>query len=578
MPKDQNEIHQVTSGGALFSRLKKLGVDYMFCNSGTDFPPIIEGIAEAEAKGIELPKALVISHEHAALGMAHGYYAATGNPQAVILHTNVGLANGAIGMINAACDHAPLILMSGRTPITEKARFGSRTVPIGWGQEMRDQTALVRETSKWDYELKFPEQVPELLDRAHAIATSTPAGPVYMSLPREVLCEPCPIEALEAPITMRATKLAAPEVDLALLADSLADAKAPLIIAQRGAGDETGFQALARLTEDWGIPVCQYWAIALAISYEHPCCVGSNVEPWLSQADVILVLDGLSPWAPELHKHRSSATVINLGPDPLHQRFPVRNYRSDLSITGELSDALIRLEALMAKRTRGRKKTITARRAAVATQSAAIAKASLKTAKAGAAFPMTKAYVAHCIGEAIRGINSTVLCELGCPLDHVRPTKPDQWRDLPHAGGLGWSLPTAMGMKLANQDKLIIATMGDGSYMFANPVACHQIAEGHSLPVLSVILNNQEWNAVRRAAIGLYPDGYAAHANQMPLTSLSPSPDFAKVVEASRGHGETVHDPARLPEALKRSIDIVTNEKRSAVINVIVGEPVTALS
>ena len=69
---------------------------------------------------------------------------------------------------------------------------------------MRDQAALVREATKWDYEVRFPEQVPELLDRAYAIAMSTPKGPVYLSLPREVLCEPCPAEALDAPINMRA--------------------------------------------------------------------------------------------------------------------------------------------------------------------------------------------------------------------------------------------------------------------------------------------------------------------------------------------------------------------------------------
>ena len=75
---------EVTAGAALFTRLKALGVDYVFCNSGTDFPPIIEGLAEAAAKDVALPEAVVIPHEHAALGMAHGYYLATGAAQAVI--------------------------------------------------------------------------------------------------------------------------------------------------------------------------------------------------------------------------------------------------------------------------------------------------------------------------------------------------------------------------------------------------------------------------------------------------------------------------------------------------------------
>lgn len=97
----------MSAGSALFSRLKALGVDYVFCNSGTDFPPIIEGLAEAAALKNPLPEAIVIPHENAALGMAHGYYFATGRPQAVMLHTNVGLANGSIGAINAAMDQVP---------------------------------------------------------------------------------------------------------------------------------------------------------------------------------------------------------------------------------------------------------------------------------------------------------------------------------------------------------------------------------------------------------------------------------------------------------------------------------------
>ena len=73
--------------------------------------------------------------------------------------------------------------------VTEESRFGTRRVPIGWGQEMHDQATLVREACKWDHELRFPEQVPGLVDRTTAIAGSTPKGPVYLSLPQEVLCE-----------------------------------------------------------------------------------------------------------------------------------------------------------------------------------------------------------------------------------------------------------------------------------------------------------------------------------------------------------------------------------------------------
>ena len=118
------------------------------------------------------------------MGMAHGYYFASGRAQAVVLHTNVGLANGAIGAINAATDHVPVLLMSGRTPTLEEGRFGARTVPIGWGQEMRDQAALVREACKWDYELRFPEQVPSCSTGRTRSPARRPGDPCTSACPR----------------------------------------------------------------------------------------------------------------------------------------------------------------------------------------------------------------------------------------------------------------------------------------------------------------------------------------------------------------------------------------------------------
>ena len=189
---------------------------------------------------------------------------------------------------------------------------------------------------------------------------------------------------------------------------------------------------------------------------------------------------------------------------------------------------------------------------------------------AGNALPMTKAYVAHCVGEAVRDHDNTVLCELGCPLDQVRPTAFGSWRDLPHSGGLGWSLPTAMGMKLAEPDRLIVATMGDGSYMFANPVACHQIAEANDLPLLTIVFNNGVWNAVRKTTKMMYPEGKAARANTMPMSSLDPSPDYAMIAAASRAWSATIEDGKDLPDALDQALKVIRTEKRQAMIEVMV--------
>ncbi|MEW9807914.1 thiamine pyrophosphate-requiring protein [Mesorhizobium sp. ZMM04-5] len=558
----------LTAGGALLVRLKAIGVDYVFCNSGTDFPPIIEGLAEAAAKGIALPTAVVIPHESAAMGMAHGYYLATGRSQAVIAHTNVGLANCAIGAINAAVERVPVLLFSGRTPTTEKDRFGTRTVPIGWGQEMRDQTALVREAAKWDYELRFPEQAAEIVDRAWAIANSTPRGPVYVSLPREVLCEPAPADDLDAPPRMQPSVTHPNPKLVAEAARLLAEAENPVIFAQHGTGDAGAFEALSALADDWGIPVCQYWAVALAMPTDHPMAAEANPAKLIERADAILVLDALAPWSPQLHRPKADCTIVQIGQDPLSARTPVRNFRSDLSIACDVADGIRALKAEMDALRLGRADRVALRREAVAAENAKARETMLATAEAGQSGMMTKDWVSLCLSRALQGIDATVLSELGCPmapmsLDHHRA-----WYQEPHAGGLGWSFPAALGMQLADRDRLIVATMGDGSYMFSNPVACHQVAEALELPVLVVVVNNAEWGAVRQSVLGVYPGGYAARSNAMPLTQLSPVPDFVKVAEASRAWARRVEDGPALGAALAEALDHVRNKRGLALLDV----------
>lgn len=560
-------LGSITAGGAIFTRLKALGVDYVFANSGTDFPPIIEGLAEAHAKNITLPRALAIPHEHAAMGMAHGYYLMSGRAQAVMLHTNVGLANGATGAINAACDHVPMVLMSGRTPVTEQGRAGSRSVPINWGQEMRDQTALVREACKWDYELRFPEQVGSLIDRAHAIANSTPKGPVYLALPREILCEQTPRDGLEGPASIAPVTAAGDPVAIARAAAWLAGARAPLVIAQRGSGDAASFAAFAKWAWEWGIAVCSWWATHLAISTEHPCHVGTDPGPWLAKADVVLVLDSLAPWVPGRHRLARGAKVINMGPNPLFSRFPVRNFPSHLSIAGENALTIPALIKAMGRTTRD-KAAIAGRRERLARASRSGREKLRKQALADTARGITKALVSACLGEALTGLPASVFSELGTQLGVLRREEHRSWFQEPYSGGLGWSFPAAMGAQLAAPERVCVATMGDGSYMFANPTVCHQIAEALALPVLAIVLNNEEWGAVRASVRGLYPAGYAARANQMPLTALKPSPDFTLTAAASRAWAQQVSRAGDLPGAIAQALRVVRQERRHALLEV----------
>ncbi|MEM7378486.1 MAG: thiamine pyrophosphate-requiring protein [Pseudomonadota bacterium] len=563
-----NSTHAVTAGGALFGKLKALGVDYVFANSGTDFPPIIEGLIEARDQGIPLPEALVVPHEHVAMGMAHGYTLLTGRAQAVMLHTNVGLANGSIGAINAACDQVPVFMMSGRTPVAEGGRFGARTVPIGWGQEMFDQTALVREACKWDYELKFPDQVSPVLDRGWSIANSTPRGPVYLSLPREVLCEPCPPDGLNAPSALRPVRTA-PDADaLAEAAARLAEAERPLIIAQRGAGSDTAFAALSAFVDTGAIPLSHYWANQIAIPMSSPCHVDWFPDTLLREADVVLVLDALAPWWPDRAAPHPDATVIQLGPDPLFARStPMRSFRSDVTLAGDTAPTLLAL--IDAVHARGFNTAhVAARRETVTKTAQAARDAARADARRGSGAPMSKAWVSHCLGNAIRSERASVFHELGCPLPALELDTHLSYFQEPHAGGLGWGLPAAMGAQLADPERLCFATVGDGSYLFANPAVCHQVCEALSLPVITLVLNNEEWGAVRHSVEGLYPGGHARRSNDVPLTSLRPSPDFTLTAQASRAHTETVTDGSALPAALARAIEVARGECRQVLLNI----------
>jgi len=564
---DKMDGGTITAGGAVFGKLKALGVDHVFANSGTDFPPIIEGLIEATQTGLDLPVPITVPHEHVAVGMAHGYYQVSGKVQAVMLHTNVGLANGVTGAINAWCDQIPMLIMSGRTPVMEKGRFGARTVPIGWGQEMFDQTAMLREVTKWDYELRFPEQVTDLFDRGWAIASSTPKGPIYLSLPREVLCEQTPPDGLQTPSKQAPVIAAATPEDLKTAADLLAAAKTPLIISQRGAGSPEAFSALGGFLSDWALPLSHYWANQLSVPLSHPMQIGAAPEAVLGEADVVLVINSLAPWWPDKVTLRDDIKVIQLGPDPLFARTPIRNFQADVTLAGETADTLLALIAEMKARPRD-DDNLEARRQRIAHLSADRRRTVVELAERGRGSPMSKDWVALCLGKAIKGRKASIFHELGCPLEPLDLDSPDSYFQEPHSGGLGWGLPAALGAQLAEPDRLIFATMGDGSYMFANPTACHMVAEAQGLPVITLVLNNEEWGAVRQSVTGTYKEGLASRANDVPLTSLRPSPDFTRTAEASRAHTETVTDGEALPEALERAIKVASEEKRQVLLNI----------
>ena len=555
-----------TVAGRLLARLGR-HVDYIFANTGTDFPPIIEALARAEASGATLPTAIVVPHENVAVGMAYGHTMVSGRPQAVMVHVNVGTANAVCGLINASRARVPMLLAAGRSPYHETGAHGARNRTIQWAQEMFDQAGLVREAVKWDYELSRGEHVEAVIDRAIAVALSEPMGPVYLTMPREVLAEPG--DAAAAPPAAAPAMPPGPNpqaIDEA--AAILADAQRPLIVTGNAGRSAAGFDALARLAGRHAIPVVSFFARSLCIASDHPMNLGYEPGPMLAEADAVLVVECDVPWIPSLQGPPAGCRVIHLGVDPLFSRYPVRSFPCNLAIDAAPELALPALDAALSGQAVD-PDTIAARRAALAARAAELRAGWQRAAtESRGERPISVAWLSHCIGRVVDE-NTIVLNELGLSPAHLTLQRPGSYFGLSPAGGLGWGLGAALGAKLAAPDKLVIASMGDGAYMFGNPTPAHYVSRAHDLPVLYIVSNNAGWGAVRAATRAMYPDGAAQQRNAMPLTALDPMPDFETVVAASGGYGERVEDPAALPDALDRAVRAVREEGRQALLNVI---------
>src|SRR3989442_8478581 len=130
---------------------------------------------------------------------------------AVMAHVSVGTANMICAAMNAARENVAILLTAGRSPLTEMGALGARDGYIHWAQEMYDQAGMLREIVKWDYELRSGEQLATIVDRALAIAASEPRGPVYLTLPREVIAAPMPeFGAALPPARLQAAEPSAP--------------------------------------------------------------------------------------------------------------------------------------------------------------------------------------------------------------------------------------------------------------------------------------------------------------------------------------------------------------------------------
>ncbi len=549
---------------AFLRALADHGTDYFFVNPGTDFPPIVEAFSRAKKTNAKVPKPILVPHENLAVGMAHGAYMMTGRPQAVMVHVNVGTANTINNLTNLSRDRVPLILAAGRTPITEKGTFGSRSRPIHWAQEMFDQAGMVRELVKWDYELRVPGQIGDVVARGVEVAMAHPRGPVYLVLPREPLAA-----ALAEPVgpTKPRPQAAAAYPDprtIATLAEWIAAAERPLIVTSTLPAEAV--HQLERLAERCAIPVVTHSPRSVCLPSSHSMHFGFEPGALLADADLVIALESDVPWIPHLQHPPGGCRVAHIGEDPFYVRYPMRSFPSDLALQAGPTQALDALARAVEPRLQMADARIAARRARLTermrTRRAHLAKDS------ASGTTISPEYLSRVIGETV-GKDAVIINEYPLRPDHCAREKPGTFFALGPAGGLGWGFGAALGAKLAAPDNFVVATLGDGSYMFANPMVGHWVSAVHNLPILTIVFNNSRYGAVRRATLSMFKDGVAGENDGRTLADLDPSPPFDEMARAQGAHAERVEKPADLPEAISRARNAVINEKRQAMLNVI---------
>jgi acetolactate synthase-1/2/3 large subunit len=543
-----------TAAEAFAGTLAARGVEYLFANGGTDFAPLVEAYAKGQPLGWRLPQPVIVPHENMGVAMMHGYTMVTGRAQAMMVHVGMGTANCVNGLANASRQQIPMLLCAGRTPLTESGAVpGARNNYIHWAQEHFDQGGMVRELVKWDYELRHAEQTATVVDRALAIARSEPTGPVYLTLPREVLASAFSSAPAEEPQLVPASPPAPDPDALDQVARLLGAAKSPLLITANGGRTAAGRAAIARLAETFGIPVIHYRPRYLALPTGHPMQAGWDPHARLKDADLVLVVECDVPWIPAQGNPRADAKVVHIGADPLFARYPLRGFRTDVALTGRVGPTLSALleRALAHGAPRKDPRGFNAGR---------------PQAK-GTPASITASWLSRCISD-VAGDGTILVNEYPLLLEEMEIREAGNYYASASAGGLGWGLGAALGAKLASPEKTVICTVGDGAYMFGNPTAAHFVSEAMQLPVLFVIFNNARWAAVHRSTLAMYPKGHAAAMQEPPFATLEPSPRFEHVVQASGGYGERVSEAKNLMPALERALKIVREEKRQALLNV----------
>jgi len=547
----------------LLEGLNEIGVDYLFCNFGTDHAPIIEELANRKQRGEPVPKTIRCAHENTAAHMAAGYALMTGRGQGVLVHVDVGTANTATAMHNLFRSRLPVLLMAGKAPFTTAHELtGTRDTYVHFVQEPFDQGSLVRPYVKWEWTLPSGVVVKEALRRAHTIMQSEPCGPVYLMMPRETLAQEwdeADMRRYSAEQFGGAAKGGADPELVAQLAARILAAQNPILITSYAGRNPDASRAIEELAALAGIGIYESNFVN-NIAHEGPCFLGFVPDRQLPEADLGLLVDVDVPWFPRDVQHRDGSFWAQIDVDVLKSGSPMWTFPSNLRLQGDSARILTQLLANLKEIATPKFREAAAARVKsfASVRAARIERANKLAADLGEPDQINPHYLFAELAKLLEPtdivFNEAVRNAGALALQLPRPLPGTMMRV--GGGGLGSSGGMALGAKLAAPDRMMVQVVGDGSFYFNTPSSVFAAARQYNLPFLSIVLDNTGWSAVKESTLRVFPDGKAKATREFEA-ELAPDVDFAKLGEAFGAHGEKVRDPAEVPAALKRCVDAV---------------------
>jgi benzoylformate decarboxylase len=526
---------------AFLDLLKQEGVEIVFGNPGTTELPLMDAFA------VENDVRYVLGLQEAALmAMADGYAQASGKLTVLNLHVAPGLGN-AMGMLyDAQKAGAPILITAGQQDLEYLV-----TEPI----LSADLPTLARPFVKWAAQVDRLADLPRLVHRAAKTALAPPTGPVFLSLPGDILKSEADLDLMTP--TRIAPHMRGDAEAVTAAADLLAKAQRPVIIAGDAVAQSHAHTELIALAELIGAPVyTEFVPSRASFPASHPLFRGAmvrtapEVRKVLDQYDVLFSVGGdlftlslphaTDPMPP-------SMPLIHLDTDPWEIG---KNYPAQVAILGDPKATLPDITAALRERMSSGAKAAARERLAAAAEAIRAEREALK-AKARAlasAVPVQPLALLEAIGEMLPKdavVIEEALSSAPGIRSLIRSDDAQSYFGL-RGGGIGWGLPAAIGAKLALPDRPVIALVGDGSALYT--VQALWTAARYRLPVIWVILNNTSYRILKQRLVAMR--GLAEQADTFVGMELNdPAVDFVALarslgVEAQRA--KTVHEATDL--------------------------------